>query len=130
MITTEDIIATLTTAQDLLLGEELPSEINVRIASGCTATGTLRTRSAEMDVLLPAITVEAVEEDMVVTYPNGATLVTNLEYLSIEDVAHNIAKVAERATRELGARVDMEVAVELENYYADHMYDDMYEARK
>lgn len=126
MITTEDIIAVLTATQDLLLGKDLPSEINVRIASGCTATGTLRTRSTEMGVLLPAITVEAVEEDMVVTYPNGAMLVTNLEYLSIEDVAYNIAKVAEKATRELGARVDMEVAVELENYYADHVN----EARK
>lgn len=121
MITTEDIITTLTTAQDLLYGKELPSEIDVRIASGCTATGTLRTRSAEMDVLLPAITVEAVEEDMVVTYPNGDTLVTNLEYLSIEDVARNIAKAAVGINREWGARVDAMDGEELEDYYTDHV---------
>ena len=121
MITTEDIIATLTATQDLLLDKELPSEINVRIASGCTATGTLRTRSAEMDVLLPAITVEAVEEDMVVTYPNGETLATNLEYVSIKDVARNIAKVAVSINRVWGARVDVMDGEELENYYADHV---------
>lgn len=121
MITTEDIVTTLTMTQDLLLGKELPSEIDVRIASGCTATGTLRTRSAEMGVLLPAITVEAVEEDMVVTYPNGAMLVTNLEYLSIEDVARNIAKVAVVINREWGARVDAMDGEELEDYYTDHV---------
>ena len=121
MITTEDIIATLTATQDHLLDKKLPSEINVRIASGCTATGTLRTRSAEMDVLLPAITVEAVEEDMVVTYPSGETLVTNLEYVSIEDVARNIAKFAVSINRVWGARVDVMDGEELENYYADYV---------